>query len=613
MQKIQLLPISEIQKIAAGQVVERPVNVVKELVENALDAGATKISIFCKNAGQSLIRIVDNGCGMSSVDAQLCFERHATSKVRSFDELSSLQTFGFRGEALYTIGAVSNVTILTKEEGAHEGAQVIFNQGVLQSSHASSCSVGTDISVHDLFCNVPARKKFLKKEETEWRLIVQLFQAFCFAYKQVHFQLYSENTLVYNCPPVNSLIDRSAQIWDLSLARTMLSVDTNEPLVSEAIISDQHLVRYNRNCIFFFVNKRWVTNYCLMQSLMKGYSNILPAARYPVAIVSLTVDPAFIDSNIHPRKEEVAFVNQKQIEHALTKSVVQTLEKKVTVALVSTQQKQSYSLSRYDVNTRDRIPTGYDYSRMSNETQVPLYVPIERLFEKSTQDDVLPAQRPLAFESIDTEKKIAENGTAEVQDSLNEESFEIIGVLKKTYILVEHEDGLLMVDQHAAHERILFERYAGRFHEVASTALLFPEMVYLSNSDMKLVIDHAVLLQEYGIIVDQKGENQLCISSIPVHLKSVVWSEFIREVVDLFTEYSHLQKDEFFTQVNTKIQAQMACKAAVKAGDTLTQEQMIQLLKDLSKTKNRFSCPHGRPTSWILPHEEIEKKFRRRK
>lgn len=610
MQKIKRLPLQEIQKIAAGQVVERPVNVVKELVENSLDAGATKISIYCKNAGQSLIRSVDNGCGMSSLDAELCFERHATSKVSSFEELSALRTFGFRGEALYTIGAVSNVTMLTKEPESREGVRIIFNQGELKKVEPISCSSGTDISIEDLFCNVPARKKFLKKEETEWRLIVQLFQAFCFAYTDCHFQLYHDEQLVHNCPPVTGLIDRSAQIWGVHLAGNMAEVQTDGLIIKDAIISQHNLFRYNRSTIFFFVNKRWVHNYFLTQALLKGYLNVLPSARYPVSIISLSVDPAEIDSNIHPRKEEVSFTHQKQIENVITASVKKSLEKKVTVQLeYALEQQKSEHVYMEQVNKKSsffeqplaHVPH-YQSVQLPERSALPL-----GFFDAPLQENKTSAfGQPIILMN---NNDLKEQHTV----SENPDNFEILGVLKKTYILLDNEGGILFVDQHAAHERILYEQYAGRFHEVASTVLLFPEIVYLSIADMKLIVDNILLLHEYGIMCDQKGENQLVISSIPVYLKSILWSEFIREIIDLFLEYSHLEKDQFFTQVNKKMQAQMACKAAVKAGDELTVDQINKLLTDLSKTENRFSCPHGRPTSWVLPLDEIEKKFKRRK
>lgn len=619
MQKIKRLPFTEVQKIAAGQVVERPVNVVKELVENSLDAGATKISIFCKSAGQELIRIVDNGCGMSPADAELCFERHATSKIVSFEQLSHLKTFGFRGEALYTIGAVSNVTLRTKEEN-NDGVCLIFNQGELKKTEIVAAEIGTDIVVEDLFCNVPARKKFLKKEETEWRLIVQLFQAFCLAYKEVHFQLYNAMNLVYNCPPVMSLIDRTAQLWDVSLAKNLIALQPDNSLstsfLQEGVISQHHFFRYNRSNIFFFVNKRWITNYCLTQALLKGYLNVLPPARYPVSIISLSIDPAEIDSNVHPRKEEVLFNNQKQIEQLIITTIKKTLEKKVTVALEPAIHDFSFS-KNYESLTQPIISPSTAHA-LKQEPFVPFNYsnafaePFESLRESIVQPQMQETpsflnKSPEHFDSVPA-------STQQQHIVVDEEPhFEILGVLKKTYILLDHEDGILFVDQHAAHERILYEQYAGRFHEVASTVLLFPEIIHVSSADMQLVVDNILLLHEYGIVCDQKGQNQLVISAIPVHLKSVIWADFIREIIDLFIEYSHLEKDQFFTEVNKKMQAQMACKAAVKAGDELTDDQIKKLLQDLSKTENRFSCPHGRPTSWVLPLDEIEKKFKRKK
>lgn len=623
MQKIKQLPLSEIQKIAAGQVVERPCNVVKELLENSIDAGASKISLYVEAGGQRLIRVVDNGYGMSDGDALICFKRHATSKISTFEQLQTLETFGFRGEALYTIGAVSTVTLITKEQEADYGVKVCFKQGNLLSTEHVSASQGTDISVEDLFANVPARKKFLKKEETEWRIIVQQFQAFCLSYPLIHLQLFSENKLIHNCPPVPTISDRCAQLWDVSFAQNLISleIDADKYIKVSGVISHQHLIRYNRNQIFFFVNKRWVKNYVLNQALLKGYLNVLPPARYPVAIVDITLDTNLVDVNIHPRKEEVKFLHPKQVENRITGCVKKTLENALSQQLKSNEQKpnleqrafrdQASSFTQNCAQKRvDDVFLDFQNSFNKQEANKPSF------FESKINHVDSLQQEEMLFKTSPIPKQIAIEITdmALVQNSVKqeEEQYEIIGVLKKTYILLDHAEGILFVDQHAAHERVLFEQFSKRFTDIASIKLVFPEIITMPTDDIQLLLEHAILLHEQGIMFDQFGDNKIIINSIPVHLKSVVWGNFLREIIDILIEHANFEKDEFFTIVNKKLQAQMACKAAVKAGDSVTHQQIIQLLNDLNRLENRFTCPHGRPTSWLLPLYEIEKKFKRK-
>src|SRR5579862_4426000 len=293
MAKIKQLPPHEAQKIAAGEVVERPANIVKELIENAIDANATRIAVYVEDGGKQLIRIVDNGCGMDTTDAQLCFDRHATSKITHVSELETIDTFGFRGEALASIASVSVITLMTKEEHALEGTKVIVNANSITGINSVACVTGTDITVQNLFFNVPARKKFLKATQTEWRAIQLLFNAFCFDYPHIHFLLFSESKQIFNCPTSTNLKNRALQIWESqSLLRSasyegqannhLLDVHVTEKDFSlSGVISDHQYYRYDRSSIYFFVNKRWVKNQHISNAFIKGYANVIPAGRYP--------------------------------------------------------------------------------------------------------------------------------------------------------------------------------------------------------------------------------------------------------------------------------------------------------------------------------------------
>ncbi len=614
MQKITTLPLQEARKIAAGQVVDRPANVVKELVENALDAGATVINVTIHDAGQSLIRVVDNGCGMSPADAVKCFEHHATSKISCFDDLSQLKTFGFRGEALASIVAVSSITMLTKQEHDVQGTKVSAHSEKSLITELATCAVGTDISVVDLFFNVPVRKKFLKKDETESRAIITLMQAFALTYSHVHFQLNSENTLLLNCPKAVDLSNRVAQLWDAQLAKNLLTINHDEQpsFKITGLISNQQVTRYNRNQIFFFVNSRWVKNYQLSQALIKGYMPTLQPGRYPAAFVHIEVDPHDVDINIHPRKEEVLFAYPLKIEKALQNLVRTMLEKNV-----------SHQLQQGIVQPERQL------SSMPAAKSSSFSPYIERSEVLQPASFVMPTSAQIAYQTMQSEAPIVE--THVLQESMQQEivihevvqeevqikaveqiEFKVLGVFSKTYILVEQAEGILMVDQHAAHERILYERFSKRFDDCASIQLLFPEVVTLSREEYALLVSHMPVFEQNGIILEPFGDRQVLVQATPVHLKNIAWHAFLQETIVLMQEERELSFDDVTSKLNHALQAQMACKAAVKAGDSLSEEQIQKLLYDLHTTENRFSCPHGRPTSWLLPQYDIEKKFKRK-
>lgn len=600
MNKIKQLPPHEAQKIAAGEVVERPANAVKELIENSLDAGALEISIYCEDAGKKLIRVIDSGYGMNEEDARLCFAHHATSKISRVEDLSQLTTFGFRGEALSSIAAVSKVTLITKEHAAAQGTKVILNAGIIVSQEPIACPSGTDITITDLFYNVPARKKFLKTKETESRQIVSLFQACCISYPAVHFKLFSDDTLAFNCPPVTTIKDRVLQLWDTRMAQHLIEFyvrDEEKNIAISGLISDHQYYRYDRSCMFFFVNGRWVKSPQLAKAVCKGYLNVLPADRLPVCFLSMTLDPAKIDVNIHPRKEEVQFLNPKQLE-----ILVQSTTKKLLEQHVSKQLGKSVAF---------------------NEPMAQPFIP--RAFAPATFSTELPGSMPPGFtipqpfaisESLQLQSSIMPVSLPEMnrEDSLlsQETQYTVIGQLHKTYWLLEHRDGLLVVDQHAAHERILYERFGMRFEAVSSVSLLFPQVVELSKTECESLISNRELFKDVGIEIEQFGQSQIRVIATPVHVKDISFQEVLHSVAALLREKASLQQSELAKLLHHDMRAMMACKAAVKAGDELTNAQITQLLADLASVDNRFTCPHGRPTCWLFRKDDLEKRFKRK-
>lgn len=636
MARIKQLHPHEAQKIAAGEVVERPANVVKELVENSLDAGATAITIFIEDAGKSLIRVVDNGCGMSSEDAHLCFAHHATSKITHVDQLSSLTTFGFRGEALSSISSVAKTTLITKEADAQLATKLTLEQATVIQQEQITANTGTDIRIANLFYNVPARKKFLKTNDTEWRQIQLLFQAFCLTYTTIHFKLYSNETLVFNCPAVTTRAERTAQLWDHTIAHQIISLEPEEKdgITLEGIISNHTYARYDRSTLFFLVNNRWVKNYGLSKALLKGYMNVLPPEKFPLACLAITIDPAAVDINVHPRKEEVQFLHPRIIETRIQQRVKETLEKHLSAQLKKTvtlrpsnmlTPRQASSYAKASEDKQDENLTGYvpqfnssppllqhSYTSMkSGMINAPNNQSITSPTLNISHSSEYPS--PIHAELVEASLYPHKN---EAQQPLVEQAviadYSILGQFHKTYIIIEQDNDLFLVDQHAAHERILYEQFANRFKQVPTIQLMFPQCITLSSTDMALIEPHLTLLRENNIALEPFGATQLMVTAIPVHLKEVALDELIKEVCGWIAQESSLEKSALFKKMNEKLHAQMACKAAVKAGDELTHAQMAQLIRDLYISPNRFTCPHGRPTGWQLPLYEIEKKFKRK-
>jgi len=612
MGNIKQLSLHEAQKIAAGEVIERPANIVKELVENALDAHATQISLYLQDSGKTLIRVVDNGCGMDADDAEHCFTKHATSKIRNFNELETISSFGFRGEALTSIAAIAHITLITKQAESNEGTKVTIAENSIKEKIPIGCATGTDIAITDLFYNVPARKKFLKKEQTEWRHIQQLFQAFCLSYPTVHFKLFSAEKCVLNCPATQDLLSRGAQLWNQNITQHLILIENKDhksALKLTGFISNHHSFRYDRASIFFFVNKRWVKNYALSAALLKGYMNVIPQGRYPTACIQVSIDPPEVDINIHPRKEEVLFMHPRRVEQLLQQTIKQTLEYNL-----SKQIKQKVEFSPTEHDRQIEAMAGFkpfNFDQFFSDKKVA-----EQQKNQSTLQKIpfsMPESAITDAGAQNRQEQQISRTTKSFQLSTTEKNYQFIGQYKKTYLLLEKEEGLLLIDQHAAQERILYELFTKRFDEVATINLIFPQIIPISEHDIRVIKPYLSLFHNNGIMIELFGTDQLIVKSTPVHIKDIALNDLVKDVIGWINQDQSLEQKELFKAINEKLQAQMACKAAVKAGDLLGDEQINQLLHELEKTSNSFSCPHGRPTSWLLSIDEIEKKFRRKK
>ena len=630
--KIKVLSPQQAIKIAAGEVVERPINIIKEIIENSIDADASKISIFIHKAGKSLIKVIDNGIGMTPDDAKLSVTQHATSKINTVEDLETIATFGFRGEALASINAVSNVTINTKTADNQTATQIRWGFGTLQEETLSSHPTGTTLEISNLFDNIPARKKFLKKDETEWRAIVTLFQAFCLDYQNIHFQLHNENGLYLNCPATTNLTDRAAQLFDIHLQKKIMPLVQldNKLCTVSGIISMPTHYRYDRNQIFIFVNNRWIKNIDLTKSIMKGYAGTLPPQKFPAAIIFITIATDQIDVNIHPKKEEIKFLHPKKVETIVINSIKATLEESVTQQLTMTphdstpleHQQLEKPISNFN---QDSSPKPFSFLNNSFETltsnkltvtkenlKTPTTNPFESV-EAQSQPVAVPEFLAPTFQTpaptpTENEPIINQQEEIETNEQLN---ISIIGQYKLTYILFEKDNNLVFIDQHAAHERILYERLKANFDNVPTIQLMFPAFIKLQAQDIVAITPHLTLLQTHGIHAEIFSDTQLIIQATPIHLKNHDLTEIIQQIIGWIAHIDETDEKRIAHILNEKIHTKIACSTAIKAGDKLNTQQIQQLLSDLNKIESRFSCPHGRPTFWVLPIDHLEKQFKR--
>lgn len=622
MQKIKILDPQEAIKIAAGEVVERPSNILKELIENSIDAGAQNITIHTKQAGKQELTITDDGCGMSPQDAQLCFAHHATSKITKVLDLQSVATYGFRGEALSSISSVANVELTTKTIEEKSATHLILEQGKLIKESTIAHPTGTTLKITDLFATIPARKKFLKSNDTEWNQIVAIFQAFCLRYPNIHFKLFHDGKLSYNCPVSTNLIQRCSQLWSNNLHDQLIEIETatkNNITITGAISqTDYH--RYNRNQIFTFVNNRWVKNIEISRAIIKGYQNVLPPQKYPAVFLFIEIDPTLIDINIHPKKEEIKFLHPGIVQKFIQETVSTTLNKTISNKL----QQTTPAAKLIQPEQPFILPHQQAVSSLFDDPFITTPPAIEKITTPTIQTTPAQPEQPptssTTFEQQETAQpthifKPTPQKEQEVeitnQTIHEQELFTIIGQFNTTYILIEKEQELILIDQHAAHERILYESYKKNFQDVATVQLLFPHIIKLTPEDVTTIMQHIDLFKQHGIIFEQFSDNQLIVSSTPVSMQHKAVDDIVQTTLTWIKQHDFVDHQDFFKELNEQLHAQKACKTACKAGDKLNHEQMQNIIQTLLTIENRFCCPHGRPTMWNMTLKEIEKQFKR--
>ena len=649
MGRIHALSPEEAHKIAAGEVVERPASVTKELLENALDAGANNITVEIKDGGRARIRVIDNGHGMDYDDMHACIQQHTTSKIRTCDELQGVTSFGFRGEALASISSVSTLTITSQETDAQEGYTITVEGGTITHEQITARSAGTDVIVDDLFYNVPARKKFLKKRETEWRAIYQLCLAVALSRPACGMSVTHDGRTILSCPQAKDYQERISQLHDQYFAQQFIACESHDEknnISVSGVITHPEYHRYDRSMITCFVNNRWVKNYRLAQAMIKGYADILPPRRFPAGYLFITVPAEEVDINVHPRKEEVHFLHPRRVERVIEQTVRTTLEEHSRNRLYASQpaapQSHTASSQTSDMQSSPFMPQAARYQSHnridSNETaSYPSWhvvqspqphtqqtTPPNAGTDSTTTTETVQSHSP----SEETKKTRNTAGNATVhtaksqapqqeqtsvtsdntQSSQEQHTYAILGQINSTYIVINNDDGCTMIDQHAAHERVLYEQFV-QHKSITMTQLLFPQRITMTQADCDRIYAYAETLYRYGIALDRFDTTNIVITAVPIALKSINWSDMLHTLISKLPDDE--PGDEAAEHVYHDLCATMACKAAIKAGDNLSQAEMQAIVQQLYNCPRGMTCPHGRPTSITFSQYDLERKFKR--
>jgi len=446
-----------------------------------------------------------------------------------------------------------------------------------------------------------------------------MFQAFCFDYKSIHFQLYNEDKLHFNCPPVTNIIDRSVQLFDFNLQNKMINLVESDTAVCSVygMISSATYYRYDRNQIFIFVNNRWIKNVEVTKAIMRGYAGLLPPQKFPAAVVFIQVPADQLDVNIHPKKEEVKFLYPKKIETLLVSSIKATFETTISEQLQQTHKPfESNFAQPAQFDFLQKPTNSYNHQAPQEKSIVSSQQPVNNDEKDIDENSYFTPPKSVAhvFESVvEDDSQSQEKSMEPEQGAIIDDHYEvsIIGQYKKTYILFEKNNNLVFVDQHAAHERILYEQFKVNFCNIATIQLIFPEFIKLLARDIIAITPYINLLSDHGIIVELFSDTQLMVQATPIHLKNQLLQGVIQQIISWIYEIDETDEARITHLLNEKIHTKMACSAAIKAGDKLNEQQMQQLLKDLHTVESRFSCPHGRPTCWVLPVDDVDKKFKR--
>jgi DNA mismatch repair protein MutL len=590
-QHIQMLPDHVINKIAAGEVIERPASVMKELVENAIDAGATQVDVEVVQGGSQLIAVSDNGSGMSRDNALLSIERHATSKIRTAEEVEAVSTLGFRGEALSSIAAVSRFTLVTRPAAELSGTQILVSGGKLQDVLDAGCPPGTRFEIRNLFFNVPARRKFLRTEATELAQIRQLFAVYALAHPEIGLTFTSDGRELYNLPGGSSLADRITALYSPSFLSNLRQLDYEVDAVKVTGFAGlPQTGRSDRSDQYVFINGRPASAPVIYHALNEAYHAVLARGRYPSAFIFITVPPALVDVNVHPAKKEVRFRHPVAVRDAVIASVQNALS--------------------LDAPEAARREPAFKFEAPKPAPRVEKQHELNMEAQRSKGAEGQRNDLPAASLPSEPEKDVPQTSSRKPPAS-PWKWCRVLGQAGGLYVVLETEDGIVLMDPQAAHERVLFEKFmqdlsAGK---PSRQCLLTPEAIDLMPADAEALRRHLPVLDEMGFGISAFGQNTFIVDALPVHLQSgspIVILSGIARALEKTGAVARATREALRETV-----AQAACRTSIKSKDSLSTEAAERLVDDLAKTEMPYTCPHGRPTLIFQSFTELNRKFGR--
>lgn len=600
MSKIKLLDELTIQKIAAGEIIERPSSIIKELVENSLDAGSSSITIEVMNGGKTHIRVTDDGHGMVEEDLDIAFKRHSTSKLSNVDDLHSILSLGFRGEALASISTVSQIEVLTKVSEGSSGIQIHVEEGEILKKQPIGCPKGTTMIIKDIFYNTPARENFLKSDLVESNHINNIVYKLALGNPGISFKYIKDNKVVFKTSKNNNLLSNIYSLLGKEFSENLIPIKYKDSdFEIDGYISKNTFYRGNRSHQYLYVNNRYINSAVISELIEKQYKSIIPINRFPVFILFINIDPSLIDVNIHPTKQQIKFINQKDINIGIENTVNNELEK-----ILSIPKARSNKVDK-GTNKKD-LPLLFDQDFIEKNNK--LHSNIENS-SNIYKDKVNMIQRE--------EEHIIEDKVEYVEDEINKDSIDdilkrvrIIGILFSTYILVEDPilQNLHVIDQHAAHERVMYERFKKEYEneKIVVQNLLAPEVIDLTNTEASLVVDNIEFLEGLGFIVEEFGTNSVILRGVPILFGNP-------NITGLFLELVDILKTDIKSSYETRLDKiiKISCTRAIKSGDKMEKIEIKSLFDQLGETKNPYTCPHGRPTIIEVSKRYIEKEFKR--
>ncbi len=626
MGNIVVLDELTINQIAAGEVIERPANVVKELVENSIDAGATSIAIEIKNGGITYIRITDNGKGVEKDDIKVAFERHATSKIRSSKDLSNIMTMGFRGEALASIASVADVELISCTQNSDIGNRIVVKAGDILEYEEYGCPKGTTITVKDLFFNTPVRYKFLKKDFTEAGYIEDIVTKLALIHPEISFKLISKDKQIVSTNGNSDMVSVIYSIFGKEISDNVIPVDyTYENMRITGMIGKPQIARSNRSNQIMYINGRNIKDKTISAAIDEAYRTIIPNGKFAFTVINLEMPPQLVDVNVHPAKLEIRFQKEQDVfkavfhatKHALlANDLSRDVEKAIPIEQqdIVEQKQDNYVYEQNqnikegntvpnvsEVNEKSKYNSNYESLEFVRTHNIPTNV------EKNIQQEVEQSTKELQIEK----QEIAAN--ISIFDKENKEEakkeFKYIGTAFDTYNIIEYLGEMYIIDQHAAHERVLYEQVKQGYYSdnTLSQMLLIPEVITLTNKEAEMIKQDMTMFEKAGYVLEEFGDNSFKIVGVPYICMDINVKDLFLDILDEM-QGNRTAKDE----IEEKFLSTIACKAAVKANMNLKDEEVIALIEQVLELENPFTCPHGRPTAIKMSKYDLERKFGRK-